>query len=801
MTMSHPMKRAGRTALAAFVAAMIFGAAGAQAQTIEFGKSGKPTAIVTDTRGDEVPILVVADGAMIRTAPTRTAAKAGNAKFLDQYYLAATEATDGGRKFHLAATMDPATRTITNFVGWIDDADVMLAKQAIKENGIFQKALIINDWKTIGGELEIEAASARNGAGTRTGTEGQPYDEVAKLGLFQFHFVFKRHTTAEGQEFVLLGGRPNVTNVTKPAETILGWVPISRAQIWSTRQAVEFDKGTLDKRIASATPEQAKNGGGGVDIYEEEAELRAFLQGETELSGTPIEAVASEDTRVKSWKHNVQRFPLLESKKNDVLPAAGALYRVGYIGDQVYAGGGAASGSVGSNAETIADAQDKLNDLMRSKWTLDILFVIDSTGSMKSYFPAAADAVQQIVRQVKEAHGENGPQVRFSLNFFRDYPDEEISYLIRREGLTANGDLIAQTLRNETSTGGGDEPEAVFHGIDYAISAAANEVGKTGFRAMIVIGDKGNHRRDPRGHTTQTIAKRLGDEGYEFFSIQVVNPKDIERDADAALFRDQMREISRLLAPGTLNDPMGVVTNDPARIVQEITARSRKMAEDTLLVKERLDDIGRGEVGLQEIGRDYGVQVSRKISELMKAKGIDPAIFVEKSVQIFGRGWTTENTPEGTAQNRLVLLIDRPSLEQLIGILGGFLKEAPSQDTVSKVWTNVLKQQIGEANLDVNKTVAELIASHTGIPVRRNLLHKTLDEISRLSPAELAAVWHELEGDMHRIRALYGEKAVLVEEVVETDGRRTWKVSDQGTRKVWWKGDTDYAWIPANELP
>src|SRR5205823_4519059 len=139
----------------------------------------------------------------------------------------------------------------------------------------------------------------------------------------------------------------------------------------------------------------------------------------------------------------------------------------------------------------------------------------DSTGSMQPYFGSAAQAVQTITEYLGREYGKGSerPDIRYSVVFYRDYIDEgrpngkpqpgdpPVTYLVKRLPLTGNVEAVVRFLEEEKNAlcngCGGDEPEAVFHGIDYAISSAANEV-RNGLRAIVLIGDKGNHPIDER---------------------------------------------------------------------------------------------------------------------------------------------------------------------------------------------------------------------------------------------------------------------------------------------------------------
>ncbi|MCG8457528.1 MAG: hypothetical protein MI919_14740 [Holophagales bacterium] len=349
---------------------------------------------------------------------------------------------------------------------------------------------------------------------------------------------------------------------------------------------------------------------------------------------------------------------------------------------------------------------------------------------------------------------------------------------------------------------GGDEPEAVFYGVEYAINSAAKEVSNgLGLRALVLMGDKGNHARDPRGLDTERVAKAIRDQRYDFFCFHVADTRRLEKDPDSRAFDDQCRDISRKVE---LTSHTGRMTSErPGDIASAIVKAAQAVAGDLEQTREIAAKVSRGEAGLVDIRRQYGVRLTQRLSDMMRQRGIDPSVFVEASVQVFDKGWVAEKDPlTGTRQVETVLLVDRATLEQLQGLLAGLTKDPPSRQNVVSLWTKVLKDVTqGEARVD--KPVSELIENHLGIPVREKLLAKTLDEISRLSPTELERLYSELQLDLYRVRGLQAEKQLELEK--RPNGRGGFRIvsRERGTRSVWWqgKGGREYAWIPIDELP
>lgn len=750
----------------------------------------------TSDDGEFVSVIVIAEGAKIRKGPSRSAPFLGTAGFLDSYYLIDSQ-REAGKIFHLVGR-GVGSETPEEVLGWLHERDVLTSREAIQEEtGIFLKGLIVNQWRQLGDDVKIEGAELHNGPG------GKGFEKVGEIGLFSFYFIFKKYEAPDGSRSLLLGESPIVQNVTQPGGTLVGWVDARRVVEWPTRQAVQFDKSTLSKRVGPGEDEGAK-------LFASSYEVVSYLQGEFAAEGESLQPVAVEDARVTHWQHNWPRFPLLETKENREVPNAGPLFRVGFIGDQIYV-----SGKTGASREEVAENQERVEKLRSDLKGIDLLFVIDSTGSMRRYFGTAADAVVKIADQVKKEFPigvDGGPDIRFSVVFYRDYVDEDgepspaDTYLTKRLPFTGNQAAVARFLEDEEEMlcdgCGGDEPEAVFYGLEYAINTAAKEVSdNVGLRAVVLMGDKGNHARDPRGLDVDDVAQAIQDQRYDFFCFHVAETTWLDRDTATRAFRDQCTEIGRRVE--ITSQTRQLTTRDPGAIAQAIVDAARSVGKDLEKTIEAARKVSRGEAGLVDIRRQYGVRLTSRLSEMMAERGIDPSIFVEKSVQIFEEGWISETEPlSGKQQVETVLLVDRATLEVLQGLLAGLTKEPPSRQNVEKLWSKVLKD-VTQGEADIEKPVAELIENHLGIPVRKKLLSKTLREIASLDPTELNRLYSELQLDLYRIRGLQAEKELDIRRVDTGDGGFRVEAQEMGTRPVWWqgKGSKEYGWIPLKELP
>jgi Mg-chelatase subunit ChlD len=119
---------------------------------------------------------------------------------------------------------------------------------------------------------------------------------------------------------------------------------------------------------------------------------------------------------------------------------------------------------------------------------LDIVFVVDNTGSMGPYIQNVKTKILEIIRTIKKE--ELCHRLRVGLVSYRDHPPEETTYIAQKFELTSDTSLIEQNIMKMEASGGGDGPEAV--------STALQIMNKMEFlndaaKVAVLIGDAPPH--------------------------------------------------------------------------------------------------------------------------------------------------------------------------------------------------------------------------------------------------------------------------------------------------------------------
>jgi Mg-chelatase subunit ChlD len=158
-------------------------------------------------------------------------------------------------------------------------------------------------------------------------------------------------------------------------------------------------------------------------------------------------------------------------------------------------------------APAVARAQHEpaaqVKDVAGGKPTIELVFVIDTTGSMGGLIEGAKQKVWSIVNEVMKLPSK--PEVRMGLVAYRDHRD---AYVTRVTPISRDLDNVYNTLMSYRAEGGGDTPEDVRQ-------ALADGVHKVGWsprspniaQILFLVGDAPPH--DDYDNEPDTVASAL----------------------------------------------------------------------------------------------------------------------------------------------------------------------------------------------------------------------------------------------------------------------------------------------------
>lgn len=146
--------------------------------------------------------------------------------------------------------------------------------------------------------------------------------------------------------------------------------------------------------------------------------------------------------------------------------------------------------------------------LAAGKARIDLVFVLDTTGSMSGLIEAAKEKIWSIATTMAQA--QPAPEIRVGLVAYRDRGDD---YVTRTFDLTTDIDSMYAHLMDFAAAGGGDGPEAVNEALHDAVTKLSWSADQQAYKVIFLVGDAPPHmdyQDDVKYPTTLTLAKQHG---------------------------------------------------------------------------------------------------------------------------------------------------------------------------------------------------------------------------------------------------------------------------------------------------
>lgn len=154
-------------------------------------------------------------------------------------------------------------------------------------------------------------------------------------------------------------------------------------------------------------------------------------------------------------------------------------------------------------------------DLLKQKKTVEVCFVLDTTGSMGGLIEGAKQKIWSIASQI--AQRQDSPTIRFSLVAYRDRGD---AYVTQLTDLNEDLDVVHDKLMKFQAVGGGDAPESVNQALCEAVTKVKWTEGDHVTRIIFLVGDAPPHM-DYEQDVDYTVTANLAQEkGITINAIQ-----------------------------------------------------------------------------------------------------------------------------------------------------------------------------------------------------------------------------------------------------------------------------------------
>lgn len=119
---------------------------------------------------------------------------------------------------------------------------------------------------------------------------------------------------------------------------------------------------------------------------------------------------------------------------------------------------------------------------------IDVVFALDTTGSMSGLIEAAKEKIWSIASSMASA--QPTPEIRIGLVAYRDRGD---AYVTRVVDLSSDLDSVYATLMDFRADGGGDTPESVNQALFDAVHGMSWTEQEQAYRVIFLVGDAPPH--------------------------------------------------------------------------------------------------------------------------------------------------------------------------------------------------------------------------------------------------------------------------------------------------------------------
>lgn len=177
--------------------------------------------------------------------------------------------------------------------------------------------------------------------------------------------------------------------------------------------------------------------------------------------------------------------------------------------------------NIESTIKSTAKPKPNAND--KSYPELDLVFLMDCTGSMGSYIAKGKESIMNIVEKVKSSEKAD---VRFCYIAYRDHPPQDKTLITKVHDFTTNPKDMRQYLSLYQASGGGDGPEAVTEALHESLNL---NYRKNAIKIAVLIADAPPHglgcsgdgfpNGNPNGYDPIKIAKEMAERGIILYVV------------------------------------------------------------------------------------------------------------------------------------------------------------------------------------------------------------------------------------------------------------------------------------------
>ena len=148
---------------------------------------------------------------------------------------------------------------------------------------------------------------------------------------------------------------------------------------------------------------------------------------------------------------------------------------------------------------------------------VDVVFVLDTTGSMSGLIQTAKEKIWSIATTMASA--QPTPEIRIGLVAYRDRGD---AYVTKVVDLSSDLDSVYAILMDFQAGGGGDSPESVNKALNDAVNKMSWSQGEQAYQVVFLVGDAPPHMDYNEVRYPQIVASAM-EKGIVINTIQCGN--------------------------------------------------------------------------------------------------------------------------------------------------------------------------------------------------------------------------------------------------------------------------------------
>jgi Mg-chelatase subunit ChlD len=155
---------------------------------------------------------------------------------------------------------------------------------------------------------------------------------------------------------------------------------------------------------------------------------------------------------------------------------------------------------------------------------IDLVFVMDCTGSMGPYIDSTKENIKKIITQIKQKG--NCEIIKFGLIAYRDHPPQDKTFITKKFDFTEDINVMQTYLDELSAIGGGDAPEALTTGL---LEANNFNWSDNSTKILILITDAPPHglgefgdyfpNGEPNNEDPLNIAREIAKKGITIYSV------------------------------------------------------------------------------------------------------------------------------------------------------------------------------------------------------------------------------------------------------------------------------------------